>query len=659
MKSKRSFFSLAIILNDIKRFWWISAIYALLLFLASPLTILNRDVERYILRENTINLEMIMGGAWFFLALMPVMIGVMVFRYIQNSKSVTVIHSMPYTRLQLYMNHFLAGLILLLVPILLNAAILAGIGGFTDYGLVFEPNIVTEWLQIHFWISIALYAVTVAIGMFTGSSIAQIIFTYIYNFLAVGFLWGMEQVLNGNIYGFSGFSEDLVIPVAKFFPLTQIFLILSEEISMTNLAVINAIMFLVIGAIGYFVYRYRNLEDAGDVISNDILKPIFKYGVTICVMITGIVYVKGLFDIENPNFLIYLLFALIGYVIAEMLLRKSFRVWDSYKGFIGFIGAFAIVVLLVSFDVLGYEKYVPKASEIQTAFISDGNSDIKSFIESGYRKSWRIGVLTEEENIALVTDTHQKIVADRLLEDSKNDGYLVIGYLLKNGKIVKRIYNDHIERYEEEITKIENTREFRKSTNEIFDITEGQLKGVEVRNQITDKAITLSDPVVMKEILAAAKEVVYSSENTDFRNYGDRYCIEFIFEGKEERDAVNTKIVDKYQSIYFGFDDEDSVLKDLLIKAGCEAIFTDYSNVQSIRIMKLDEERDNEKMISDHTTIQAFIARMGELNDFRKDDDIYRVEFVCREDVTEEGEIGTFVNIRLYADDRFDGFYQD
>jgi len=444
MKSKRSFFSLGLILNDIKRFWWISAVYALLLFLTSLLPVLNRDVEHYILHDIPIYLGSVMNGAWFFLALMPVAIAVMVFRYIQNSKSVTVIHAMPYTRLQLYANHFIAGLILMLLPILLNALILWGIAGFTQYGLVFEPNVVSDWVQIHLWVSIALYTVTVAIGMFTGSSIAQIIFTYIYNFLVLGLLYGTDAILEGNVYGFSGFSEDLAMNIAKFFPITQLMVLDSEDFLMKDLAIVNIAMVIIVGAIGYLVYRYRNLEDAGNVISNDILKPIFKYGVTVSAMITGIVYVKGLLDIESPNFLIYLVFALIGYVIAEMLLRKSFKVLDSYKGFIGFIGAFAIVVLLISFDAFGYEKYVPEVAEVQKAFISDGGMDIESFIEHGHNKSWGIGMFEETENVELVTALHKNIVANRKLEDSETYGYLSVAYLLNNGKSVERVYNDNI-----------------------------------------------------------------------------------------------------------------------------------------------------------------------------------------------------------------------
>lgn len=663
MKSKRSFFSSALILNDLKRFWWISALYALLLFLASPLTLLNKDLDHCIASNITIYLSSVMDGAMIFVVLMPVAISTLIFRYMQNSKSVTVIHSMPYTRLQLYVNHFVSGLILLLVPIFLNTLILAGISNFSGYGLVMEENFVLNWLQNQVWISITLYAVTTAIGMFTGSSIAQIIFTYIYNFLALGFFFGTGVVLSGNIYGFNGVSEEFALEIAKFFPITQIFL-LDTQFS-NELILIDVAMFIIVGVIGYFVYRYRNLEDAGDVISNEILKPIFKYGVTFCTMITGAVYLRAVFDNSEPNYLCYLLFALIGYATAEMLLRKSFKVWDSYKGYIGYVGVFAIVVLFIHFDFIGYERYVPEISQIEKAFISDYTMDVKDFMASENNRNWGIGMLTEPQNVEMVRNLHEKIVSNRLKEDNNDYGCISISYLLKNGKIVNRVYTSNIADYEEDFGKIKGTREYLNTTNEIFGLSTKKLKTIEVSNQITGKTQTLNDTATLEQIFYAAQESIYQSSDTRYRNYGRRYCVEFMYEFSDEEllsdGAVYEVVHEKetktyYRSIDVYFSDNDTVLKNELINAGCGDLFTSYENVETIK-MKLMNSDQEWKVISDKEKVKSFISKIGELNDFAEDDDIYRIEFFCN--TAEEGEEADVrVNIRLFADSSFDEFYK-
>ena len=136
MKSKKPFFNKEIIWNNIVRFWWISALFTVVLFLSSPLVILTRS--------GRVDLDDIYEGSVLFLLGVPVFIAVMVFRYMQNPKSMVLIHSMPYTRLRLYVNNLISGLILLLAPILLNAAFLSIIqlGGFG--GLYFDDKVVLK-----------------------------------------------------------------------------------------------------------------------------------------------------------------------------------------------------------------------------------------------------------------------------------------------------------------------------------------------------------------------------------------------------------------------------------------------------------------------------------------------------------------------------------
>ena len=122
-----------------------------------------------------------------------------------------------------------------------------------------------------------------------------------------------------------------------------------------------------------------------------------------------------------------------------------------------------------------------------------------------------------------------------------------------------------------------------------------------------------------------------------------------------------------YRSVYVYFDDEDTVLKQAIIDAGCGEIFTDYSNVSSVKINRMadlsragvnnyNKERDLVKVINDEALVQELISKIGEMNDFSKEDDVYRIEFVCEEEEY-DGYVGYRVNLRLYGDKRFDKFY--
>jgi len=196
MKSKKPFFSRELICNNIKRFWWIAVLYTLALFLVSPLIALTNGSDKIPKVGYNINFSTIYEGSLLFLFTVPVFIGVMVFRYMQNSKSMVALHAMPYTRLRLYINNIISGLILLLLPLLLNTAFLSIIKFGNLGGTYFRDGIILRYLWVSALTSITLYVWTIFIGMFTGSSIAQIIFTYISNFLLAG-IAAVSQVLLG------------------------------------------------------------------------------------------------------------------------------------------------------------------------------------------------------------------------------------------------------------------------------------------------------------------------------------------------------------------------------------------------------------------------------------------------------------------------------
>lgn len=467
-------FNKAIILNNLKRFWWVSVLYTLGLFLISPLVVLTKTGDLENIR--TIRFDTIFEGTVLFLFVVPVFLGVIVFRYIQNQKAMVTMHAMPYNRLHLYVNNVISGLILLVTPIVLNTAFLSYIELFVTNGIVFETGIVMDFLWVSLLVSITLYACTVLVGMFTGSSIAQIIFTYILNFLPVGIVVLLNYALNGVIFGFAGVSDNFMENLLKVSPIVQAIDI------MNNVEVINSYvwwdaLFVVISlVIGYFVYRYRNLEDAGEVISGKLIKPIFKYGVTVCVMLAGVCYIKGIFRVDVPNLLIYILFALLGYTVSEMLLRKSFKVLNSYKGFVGFVGVFAIIVGFIHFDVFGYEDYVPDINDVE-CFAIDSSSGMRRYVEFGDKSD----VLFSQANIEKVIHINQNIV-DNKEKNRDAQSSTSISYRLKNGRIINRNYPIDYEEHSDAIKEIYSSDEYKMAQVPLYNRDNNEIDSIRIEN---------------------------------------------------------------------------------------------------------------------------------------------------------------------------------
>jgi len=436
----KSIFKKSILLNNLLKFWWVPALSTILMFLAVPFTVLERNVESLVKYERYIAMSSILPQALIIIAFLAVIIGALVLRYMQTSKSVTLLHSMPFTRLQLYASNWLSGFILLIIPIIANFLILISLFVFTKYGQIMQIEILWKWLAIVSMTSISLYSITVMVGCFTGSSIAQMVFTYILNFLPVAAIAGVYYTLLGMLYGLRlNFDDTLIENVAKIMPITQMFDAYSWKAEMIGkVAIINLVIVILSLVIGYFVYKFRNLEKAGDVISNGVLKPIFKYGVTVCTMVLGTVYVKMLFNEFDINFLWYIVFALIGYVVAQMLLIKSFRILKYWKGFVGYVAVLGLLVLGIKLDVIGYETRVPNVDDVEMAVV-DYYYSSKYFREDDVEKNADINILKDKSNIEKVTKLHQYLINNRV-EDKEYTRTIQIGYKLKNGRFIEREY---------------------------------------------------------------------------------------------------------------------------------------------------------------------------------------------------------------------------
>ena len=118
MKSKASYFSISkpLIIENLRRFWAIPALGFLVYFLSGIFPILMayshlNDMATYI--ESSLSNQQ----PFFMFAhlIFPIVAAVVLFRYLQGISSVSVMHSMPFTRAKLYNSGFLSGLILITI----------------------------------------------------------------------------------------------------------------------------------------------------------------------------------------------------------------------------------------------------------------------------------------------------------------------------------------------------------------------------------------------------------------------------------------------------------------------------------------------------------------------------------------------------------------
>ena len=377
MPLKTSYFNKGIFRNNIKRFWLITFSYTFFMFILI-MGYLNSVIGR-MNRSDNFELLSNLGKSIFdsndvmviFLGFYPLVAALAVFSYMHFQKNTAMIHSLPVTRPTLFVTNYLSGLFIVSFPLLINSFILII---FQMIAGIPNPAYAWIWLAINLVMTLLLYNFAVFAGMFTGHMAAQAIFFYIFNFLALFLETIIKSILGNFLFGYvSDTSSQTFESWSPLYYLNAFYRGFRNDKG--NIVVLIGYLFvgIVFLVLSYYLYKKRHMEVATDVISFSFVKPVFKYSVAFCsAALVGSIIVSILN--VNQNFVAYIITYLIGgfigYFAAEMLIRKTFKVFKTYKGYIVFALTLSLLLCSINFDLYGYESRVPQYSEVEIMCMS-------------------------------------------------------------------------------------------------------------------------------------------------------------------------------------------------------------------------------------------------------------------------------------------------
>ena len=477
MQSKTSFFNRTVFLHDLKRWWPLTAGYALIWLLAMPLgwlTELNHDAYLSAWNVQFDALDIAGNAGYWSAFLTGILFAMAAFSYLTNSRATYGLHALPERRETLYVTHYLAGLCSQLAPqlvtILLTLAVLAAHGAFS--ARLFGLMLLAFMLPTLFFYSFAVFCM-----MFTGQILAAPVFYGALNVVVVGVELLIRTFAGNFLYGWAENIEPvltLLSPIVKLvengvratqntYEVLENGVTLVEgthELQLLGLdwLLIYAAAGLVFAALGLLVYRARHSEATGSVVAIGWARPVFQYGVTFCAALALGQLLYFLFfgqfrssgSYSLPGTLgCMALSGLLGYFVAEMLLKKSFRVWKS-----GWRGALVVVAVLVamgcgmSLDLTGYESYVPDVDDVQAA-------TVQMNVYNSSAHTYLFGI-RDPETIRLIIEAHRAVVSDKARQLQWSDGsqpldyaeadaargYFAVDYTLDDGRVVRRRYSD-------------------------------------------------------------------------------------------------------------------------------------------------------------------------------------------------------------------------
>ena len=475
MRSATSFFNGTLLKKNWKRFWPIWALYFVILLFTMPVNLLlsyssysrsavgmelsermAREAAQYVTGGNTVGLELIVVFA--------LLTAMAVWSYLYAARSAGGIHSLPVRREGLFLTNFVSGLSFLILPqvvIYVLMIICTAATGCLDLGAL------TMWLVRVCAYALIFFSGATFCALCTGHILALPAFYVIANVLVIALTYLVEGVLSAFVFGYrSVYSFEWAA-----IWLTPVYKLLNdcganiryEELadgsygkvlgvvwSGNGVVAVYVVLAVVLAVLALVIYRRRHLERAGDVVAVGWMRPVFRYGVATCCGLTfGSFFYEMFYGVVERGawglLLFMVIFAVIGYFLASMLLAKSFRVFRRWKGCVGLVVVFIALTCVMEFDLFGFEKKVPDLDSVVSVEVN--GPETYPWDQASYGSC----TITDREAIELILTAHEDIVrrkgeVESLLSEGSYLGYYAaassfrVTYELKSGTRMTRSY---------------------------------------------------------------------------------------------------------------------------------------------------------------------------------------------------------------------------
>lgn len=425
MRSATSFFDKTLFRSQLKHTWPLWLGYTALWLFLVPVALFS-ELSAYQLGYSAADASRLLlntgvrGGIFisFFFGLFFAMLA---FSHLTQSRATNGFHALPVRRETIFLTAYLTGLFCqvssILVTFLLGAAVSAPL--HLSFWNVTGAAMGSAMLEAVFFYSFAVLCM-----MMTGQILAAPVFYFVGNILVPGMEYLLRNFAGNFLYGYSGHIDvtlDFLSPPLYMYLRVDIasieacendsYYVTAYALERGSFMILAAYALagLVIALIALLLYRTRKSEMTGSTVAFPWATPIFKYGVAFCTAVAlgqflyyflfG-QYRSGGSDSLPGTILCMAAAGLVGYFIAEMLIKKSFRVFRAgAKGAVIVSLAFVLLGVTMSFDLTGYEKRVPNESEIESVY---------------YAFSGMTNVTTDDaDTIRRLTAAHQAIVKNR------------------------------------------------------------------------------------------------------------------------------------------------------------------------------------------------------------------------------------------------------
>ena len=450
MRSGTSFYNRGFGRSLLRRFWPLWVLW-LLVLLYAPLQLAGiRNADYYQNADflNNIHRSILYSGVQltFVSIFAGALMAMAMLSYLYSPRSCGLVNSLPMRREEAYCTAFLTGLVPMLAAEGLTALVMLslclGIPGV-------QTGYLGQWLGMVLLGTTGFYGFACFCGMLTGNVLVLPAVYFALGFAAWIYESALRALLGQLVYGYtySAMLLDRLAPIPRV--LSRLEVTTDHTVSGNVPAALPAVYHvqdqgyliavgaagLALGLLAVLILKKRHMESAGEIVAVPVLRPIFR----VCMAVGGgLVLACGMCDwflrslLSGPALaaaamVLLCAGAAIGWFVAEMLIKKTLRVFDHGWKQIGLIAACLVAVALAAeLNLTGYETYVPDADQVESVTLFA-----------------REQKLTDPESIAAYCDFHRGLIAHKAeneREDSTRYWSMPLTYTLKDGRRVTRLY---------------------------------------------------------------------------------------------------------------------------------------------------------------------------------------------------------------------------
>jgi hypothetical protein len=407
--------------------------------------------------------------------IVPIIGGIAAFRYLHRPGAASIIYALPVSKKGMFFSAYLAGLLLTVVPFLLNAVSYLPFVSYQfnilSFGNGDRPDVTNllRWLFISLIAILFIYTATTLASIISGNLMVTLLMALFINCMTPLFYMLGSSYLTSFFLGFDNLRHNTVATAKLLHPLLSV--LVAESTPLWIPALYGGAC-LLLGAAAYGLHQRRKAE----VTEIPIVFPSMQIATTTLVTLLGMSFFGFLHYslLPEADGTIYrlshfyfgaMIGALFTFIITRMAIEKSVHILNRrmVRSLICVILTGTLFTTLMTTDVCGFVKRVPEAGKVTTADLDFGHFNLLPYSYDDVNDFERLRVtFRAQDNICSVADFHEAVVAgkipagsgygfpiDRLISVKMQKGMpinrfeygrLRIRYHMKNGKQPSRLY---------------------------------------------------------------------------------------------------------------------------------------------------------------------------------------------------------------------------